>query len=348
MQHSKASVNLASNENPFGPSPKAVAAMREAAARAHLYPDNDATELRQKLAQHHAVAMEQVLVGAGSTDLIGLLARSLLRPGLNAVTSERSFIVYGMAVRDAGGDLIEAPVRHDGFDLSAIAGLINAQTRLVFLANPNNPTGTLFDRGATDDFLNNIASHVTVVLDEAYYDYAQYFATRRSVQYSHSLDYVREGRNVIMLRTFSKAHGLAGVRVGYALGDPCLLERCTKRRNTYSVSLPAQAAALAALEDQGHVRHAVEVNAVEAERLGDELLKLGYKIVPTWANFLYCDVGTDADRGARHLEGEGVLVRPLGPWGAPNAVRITIGTPEQNAELLAAIKKLNTAAAADS
>lgn len=334
-----AEINLASNENPIGPSPKAVAALQKVAAGCHLYPDNDATELRRKLAEHHSLSEEQVVIGAGLTDLISVLARTLLKPGLNAVTSERSFIVYGMAVRDAGARLIETKAREDGFDLEAIATVLDSQTRLIFLANPNNPTGTLFDATATSDFLCKVPDAITIVLDEAYYEYAEYFAAERGVNYSQSLDYVRQGRNVIVLRTFSKAHGLAGVRVGYALGRPDLLHNCALRRNLYSVSMPAQSAAIAALEDEAHIQRSVQSNAREAKWLVDELLQLGKNVIPTWANFVYCDIGSDADEVAHKLEQEGVVIRSLNRWGDPQAIRITIGTREQNQQFIAAFKK---------
>lgn len=334
-------INLASNENPLGPSPKAVAALQTTATRSHRYPDNNASELRRKLAEHHSVSEEHILIGAGLTDLIAILARAILKPGLKAITSERSFIVYGMAVRDAGGSLIETKVRDGGFDLDAIAAAVDSHTRLVFLANPNNPTGTLFDAAATLEFLSKVPEAVTVVLDEAYYEYARYFAAERGVNYSQSLDYIRQGRNVIVLRTFSKAHGLAGLRVGYALGRPELLNHCAQRRNTYSVSRPAQFAAMAALEDEVHIQGSVQSNAIEAGWLAEELSKLGNRVVPTWANFVYCNIDSDADELAHKLKQQGVAIRSLSCWGSPQAIRITIGTREQNEQFLAAFKAVS-------
>lgn len=334
-------INLASNENPLGPSPKAVAALQTTATRSHRYPDNNASELRRKLAEHHSVSEEQILIGAGLTDLIAIVARAILKPGIKAITSERSFIVYGMAVRDAGGSLIETKVRDDGFDLDAIAAAVDSQTRLIFLANPNNPTGTLFDAAATLEFLSKVPEAVTVVLDEAYYEYARYFAAERGVNYSQSLDYIRQGRNVIVLRTFSKAHGLAGLRVGYALGRPELLNHCAQRRNTYSVSRPAQFAAMAALEDEVHIQGSVQSNAIEAGWLAEELSKLGNRVVPTWANFVYCNIDSDADELAHKLKQQGVAIRSLSCWGSPQAIRITIGTREQNEQFLAAFKAVS-------
>ena len=176
-------IKLDSNENPFGPSPRAVEAMRLAQAGAHLYPDDDCSELRSRLAAHHSVPQEQVLVTAGSTALLGLLCQTLLAPGLNAVTSERSFIVYSMAVHAAGADLVEAPMRDDGYDLPSILNAINEHTRIVFLANPNNPTGSVLDADAVDQFLAEVPGHVVVVLDEAYYEFAVKFAAQRKIEY---------------------------------------------------------------------------------------------------------------------------------------------------------------------
>jgi len=333
-------IKMASNENPFGPSPKAVAAMQAALADCHFYPDNDAADLRQKLAELHQVSPEQVVPAAGSTALLGIAARVLLAPGLNAITSERSFIIYPIATQAAGGKLIRVAMRNDGFDLDAIAGAVDGNSRLIFLANPNNPTGTIVDATALNRFIDQLPDHVVVILDEAYYDFAQHFANVRRVEYSQGLDFVKQGRRLIVLRTFSKAHGLAGVRAGYGVGPVELMTYLARVRTTFSVSSPAQAAALGALDDEAHVRRALDNNARQAQRLNDELAELGVRVAPTWANFLYCELGEDAASVANRLQGEGVIVRPLGPWGAPTAIRVTIGTPEQNTVFLAAFKRV--------
>lgn len=338
-------IKMASNENPFGPSPKALEAMRRAAAEANLYPDNDTTELRSRLAAMNSLAPEQVLVTDGSTALIDLIARTLLAPTLNAVTSERSFIVYLIATRAAGGELIEVPMQGYGYDLDAIADAVNEDTRIVFLANPNNPTGTLFDAKATDRFLERIPPSVFVVLDEAYYDFASYFAKKRGVEYSHSLEYVREGRSVIVLRTFSKGHGLAGLRVGYGFGPPEILAYLERLKTAFSVSAVAEAAALAALEDAEHMRRTLENNERGAEFLLGKLRELGYEPVPTWSNFIYFDAGTDAGALAKRIQAEGVIVRSLAPWGIASGIRVTIGTPEQNERFVAALAKASERAA---
>jgi histidinol-phosphate aminotransferase len=332
-------IKLDSNENPFGPSPRAMEAMQAALESTNFYPDDDCVELRRKLANYHAVTPEQVLVTAGSTALISLLCQTLLAPGRNAVTSQRSFIVYSMAVHATGAELIQTPMRADGFDLAAILDAINEETRIVFLANPNNPTGTMVDAAAVDNFLAEVPGHVVVVLDEAYYEFASRLAARRKLEYSRSLHHVQQGASAIVLRTFSKAHGLAGLRVGYGLGPAELLAYCARMLDTFSVSSVAQAAAAAALDDVNHIERVVASNAEQAQILGIGLSELGYRVVPTFANFLYCDLGEEATPVTARLHELGVSVRPLAGWGAPNCIRVSIGTPEQNEFLLESMRR---------
>lgn len=334
-------IKMASNENPFGPSPRAIDALRAAAEQAHFYPDNDAVDLRLKLAERFEVKAEQVLVTAGSTELINDLARILLRPGLNAITSRLSFIIYPIATQASGGTLIQVPMRDNGFDLDAIAGAVDQNTRLIYLANPNNPTGTMFDAPAFDRFLERVPEHVIVALDEAYCDFATHFAAARGVPYSRALDYVRAGRqNLVVLRTFSKAHGLAGLRIGYGFGTAELMGYLGRVRTTFSVSSVAQAAAVAALGDEDHVRRALENNVSGAEFLTQAVSELGFRVTPTWANFIYVDLGEEAAPLAKRLQEQGIIVRPLAPWGAPNSMRVTIGTPEQNKSFVSALRKV--------
>jgi histidinol-phosphate aminotransferase len=335
-------IKLDSNENPFGPSAHALDAMRSALGQVSSYPDDDCSGLRLRLAAHHGVPAEQVLVAAGSTALLSLLCQTLLAPGLNAVTSERSFVVYSMAVRATGARLIEAPMRNDSFDLDAILAAIDSETRIIFLANPNNPTGTMLEAAVVERFLAQVPGHVVVVLDEAYYEFALHFAALRGASYSKSLDYLSQGASVVVLRTFSKAYGLAGLRVGYGLGAADLMGYCARMRNTFSVSSVAQAAALAALDDPIHIQRVVENNAIQSLDLTRALEALGYRVVPTSANFLFCDVGGDATAFAKRLHDEGVSVRPLEAWGAPNYIRVTIGTPAQNQAFLKAARQLGS------
>ncbi|HET9183113.1 MAG TPA: histidinol-phosphate transaminase [Candidatus Angelobacter sp.] len=334
-------IKLASNENPLGPSPRAVEAIRNAATEVNLYPDNDASELRAELAARHGIAPEQVFLADGSLGLLDILARTLLGPGLNCVTSERTFISYPIVTRVAGAELITTPMRQDKYDLNAIAAAINSNTRVVILANPNNPTGAMFDADATDAFLSRVPEHVLVVLDEAYSDFATYFAAARGITYSRSMDYVRAGRrNVLVLRTFSKAHGLAGIRLGYGCGDPELFQFFGRVRNSFSVSVIAQAAGLAAIRDEDHIRRTVENNAEGAAWLLPQFAELGLRAVPTTANFIYFEVDEDANSFARRMQSEGVIVRSLMPWGIPNGIRVTIGTPQQNQIFIRALNKI--------
>jgi len=338
-------IKMASNENPFGPSPNAVEAMRAALSESNFYPDNDVSELRQKLADHHGVTPDNIVPTAGSTALLGIIARTLLSPGLNAITSERSFIVYPIATQAAGGKLIQTPIKQNGYDLDAIAAAVDRDTRIIYLSNPNNPTGTALSAPDIDRLLQKLPDHVVTILDEAYYDFAQYFADLRRFDYSHAIDYVKQDRKVVVLRTFSKAHGLAGVRVGYGIGPTEFMTYLARMRTTFSVSSVAQAAALAALDDKTHTEKTLRNNADESQRLIDGIAELGYSVPETWANFLYCDLREDAVAFARAMQTEGVIIRPLAAWGAPTAIRISIGTPEQNQIFLQAFKRLTARAA---
>src|SRR5216684_2967025 len=237
---------LSLNENPFGPSPLALKAIEVALTEIHRYPEIQATDLHEEIADFHGVRPDQILVTAGATELLCMIARTLLAPGLNAITSARSFI---------------------GYNLDAIADAINANTRIVFIANPNNPTGTLVTADEVDRFLTKVPEHVLIVLDEAYGDFAEQFAQKRRMTFSRSLDYVRQERNVIVLKTFSKAHGLAGLRVGYGIGPARLISLFAPLRTIFSISSLAQTAALAALRDSEHIRKAVENNFEQAEVL---------------------------------------------------------------------------------
>ncbi|HYY68331.1 MAG TPA: histidinol-phosphate transaminase, partial [Terriglobales bacterium] len=285
------------------------------------------------------VRPEQTVVTNGSTALLGVIARTLLRPGLNAVTSERSFIIYPIATKAAGGRLITVPMNNDHYDLDSIAAAIDSDTRIIFIANPNNPTGTMIDAPGMDAFLRKVPEHVLVLLDEAYCDFATAFAAVRGIEYSHSIEHVREERNLVVLRTFSKAHGLAGVRVGYGLGPGALMQYFHRMRTTFSVTALAEAAALAALNDQEHSSKTIENNRRGAEFLMGKLSEMGYRPIPTFANFIFFDTGEDAAALSKHIQNEGIIVRPLGPWGIPTAIRVTVGTPEQNELFIAALAR---------
>ncbi|MDR3762753.1 MAG: histidinol-phosphate transaminase [Acidobacteriota bacterium] len=337
---------LGSNENPFGPSPLAVKAVEAAARGVNFYPDTEMTALRERLALHHKVAANQIIVTAGSTTLLDLLARTLLGPGLNAVSSERSFIIYPLVTRAAGAEYRQVPMRNDGFDLDAISDAIDGDTRLVYIANPNNPTGTMIPAAEMDRFLNRLPENVVVALDEAYYDYAQWMARERGVDYSHAEQYVREERSVVVLRTFSKAHGLAALRVGYGMGPAELIGYLARIKPAFLVSGPAEAGALAAMDDHTHYEKSMRNNTQQLEWMKRELIEMGYTPVESWANFLYIETGEDSSTLSRRLEMNGMIVRPLsGSWGARTAIRVTIGAPAENRKFIDALKNATKGAA---
>jgi histidinol-phosphate aminotransferase len=338
------SIKLASNENPFGPSPLAIEAIQRAASEANWYPDADSAELRQALADRHAVDAESVLVAAGSSSLLYVIGRTMLAPGLNAITSECSFISYPLVTQAAGAILRKVPMRNYGYDLEGILDAIDANTRVVFIANPNNPTGTFLPVRDIEHFLARVPQHVMVVLDEAYADFAEVFAAERGVEYSRGIEYVREGRNVIVLRTFSKAQGLAGIRLGYGVAHPELIQYLARVKVVFSVSSIAEAAGLAAMKDAEHIQKTLHNNLEGAKYLSEKLTDMGLTVVPTWANFVYVDVGEDCVAVAKRLQGEGVIVRPLAGWGAKSAIRVTIGKPKENEQFIAAMKKVVAAA----
>jgi len=334
-------IKMASNENPFGPSPLAVAAIQRAATGTNFYPDNESNDLRFALADHHEIPPEKILVTDGSTALIDIIARAMLGPGLNAVTSERSFVIYSHVTRASQGRLIEVPMRNDIFDLDAIAAAITSETRIAYIANPNNPTGTMFYADELDHFISRVPDHVMVLLDEAYCDYAEFYARKCGQTYSRSIEHVRAGRqNVVVLRTFSKAHGLAGLRVGYGIGDPQMLRYFAQLRTAFSVSVVGEAGAAAGLKDEAHVRLSVERNAEGVEYLMPRFQEMGFRVVPTSANFIYLETIDDPNQLARRVQNEGCNISSLVPWGIRNALRISVGTPEQNRILVNALSKV--------
>jgi histidinol-phosphate aminotransferase len=338
-------IKLGSNENPLGPSPFALKAMDAAARGVNLYPDTDMTALRERLAKQHRVSVNQLIVTAGSTNLLDILARTLLTPGLNAVTSERSFIVYPIVTRSAGAELRQVPTRGDGYDLDAICDAIDSETRLIYLANPNNPTGTMIPAAEMDRFMDRLPDHVVVALDEAYYDYAEWLARERGVEYSHAEQYVREERNVVVLRTFSKAYGLAAMRVGYGMGPAELMGYIARLKTAFIVNGLGEAAALAALDDRDHYEKSMRNNSAQLAILSKHLRDMGYQPVESWANFIYIETGEDASTLARRLQMNGIIVRPLnGSWGARTAIRVSVGTADENRKFLEALKNATTGA----
>jgi histidinol-phosphate aminotransferase len=325
-------VKLASNENPLGPSPKAMEAARHALGEANWYPDGGSKHLREVLARRNNVRAEEVFVGLGSSEIIDLASRVLLRPGLDGITSEGSFTLFAIAIRASGAKLIQTPLRNFTFDLDAIAAAVTPQTRVIYIANPNNPTGTAFGAAEFAAFMKKVPGDVLVVMDEAYREYAE----RRDLPDSLTL-YRTEYNNILTLRTFSKVYGLAGLRIGYSIGHPTLVAEMNKLRTPFNVTSVGQAAALAALDDTEHVHRSVDANRAERRRLIFELTKLGLSPVPSETNFLFIAIGPQAKSLCDQLLQDGVIVRPLGWMGLPEAIRISVGNPAENTKLLSAL-----------
>jgi histidinol-phosphate aminotransferase len=326
-------IKLASNENPLGPSPMAVAAMRAALGELNRYPDGSSWTLTHKLAARHQVSADRVFPSSGSVEVINLLAFLFLRPGLNAVFSQYGFAIYPLAAAAAGGESKIVPMKPGyEFDLDGIAAAIDANTRLVFLDNPNNPTGSIFRRAEWEKFLARAPDHVVIVADEAYFEFV------RDRDYPDSLQYHDDQRMIVTLRTFSKIYGLAGVRIGYAIARPDLIQLLHKVRQPFNVTAPAQAGAIAALDDDDHVRRTLAANAAGIDYLEREFRRLGIGFVPTHGNFILAEVGDGRGIFDRLLR-MGVIVRPAGGYGLPRHLRISVGTEEENRKLVAALER---------
>lgn len=325
-------IKLASNENPLGPSPLAMEAAQRALAESNRYPDGGSYYLREALAARLNVPRKKIIIGSGSTDVIHLAASALLAPGDSAVTSEGSFPLYYVAIQKMGAKLVTVPLKNYGFDLDGIARAIEKDTKIIYVANPNNPTGSVFDAGAFAAFLKQVPEETLVVLDEAYHEYVE------MKNYSRSLDLVRCDKNVLVLRTFSKVYGLAGLRVGYGIGPAKLIEAMDKIRLPFPASGVAQAAALAALDDEEHVRRSLETNREGLKQLENGLREMAVKFAPSVTNFVLVEVGGDADALAEELLRAGVIVRPMAWMGFPHAIRVTVGTREENDKFLSALQ----------
>jgi histidinol-phosphate aminotransferase len=329
-------VKLASNENPLGPSPKAMEAARAVLGDSNRYPDGGTHLLRETLAERRGVTPEEIFIGLGSSEIIDLASRVLLRAGLQGLTSEGSYAPFSVAIRASGAELVLVPQRQFAFDLRTMAKAITSKTAVIYLANPNNPTGTAFDAKEFEEFLSSVPDGVLVVLDEAYIHYAV------SVDLRHSEAAYHKRKNLLILRTFSKVYGLAGLRIGYAIGRPELVSAMNKLKTPFNTSGVAQAAALAALDDKEHVKRCIETNAIERKRLSEGLAKLGLRPVPSETNFVFIPVGQEAKEISDELLHMGVIVRPLGWMGFPEAIRISVGTAEENDKCLLAMAQILT------
>lgn len=329
-------VKLASNENPLGMPESARRAMEAAVAELGRYPDSNAFELKAALAAHYDVPPEWITLGNGSNDILELAAHALVEKDQAIVYSQYSFAVYALATQGLGARAIVVPARAYGHDLDAMAAAITPDTRLVFIANPNNPTGTFIDGPGIEAFLQKVPASVAVVLDEAYTEYLP--AEKRY----DAIAWVRRFPNLIVSRTFSKVYGLAGLRIGFAVSQPELTDLLNRLRQPFNVNSLAQAAAIAALRDTEFLRKSAELNAQGYARLSAAFDKLGLEYVPSYGNFVLVRVGNDDEAGARvnlALLKQGVIVRPVGNYGLPQWLRVTVGLPEENEVFIAALEK---------
>ena len=324
-------IKLASNENPLGPSPRALQAMRAALENAHLYPDGSGFYLRRAIAAKLGVAPESVILGNGSNEVIEFLGHAFLNSGDDVITCQYAFIVYKLVATAFGVRTIETPSPDYQQNLGATLDAITSKTRLIFIPNPNNPTGTLISQPAIDTFMSQVPGNIIVVFDEAYFEFLD--------DPPDTLRFIRDGRNVVVLRTFSKIHGLAGLRIGYAIAPSELTEVLHKTRQPFNVNSVAQAGAIAALDDDAHLRETKRVIDEGRAYLQEQLGKMQIPFVPSAANFLMVNVG-DGCAVFQKLLQQKIIVRPLKGYGLPEWVRISVGTMEQNRQLIAALGEL--------
>ena len=324
-------IKLASNENPLGPSPKALAAMQSALASANLYPDGGGFYLREALAAKLGVNRDQLILGAGSNEIIEFLGHAFLDRGDDVVTSEHAFVVYKLVAAVFGARTIEVPSPDFRHDLDGMVAAITPKTRLIFIANPNNPTGTLAGQDDLDRFMERVPPNIVVVFDEAYYEYLD--------DPPDTLRFIHAGRNVVSLRTFSKIQGLAKLRVGYGIARPELTQVLHKTRQPFNVSGVAQTGALASLEDDAHRRETKRITDEGRDYLQKEFGEMGLRFVPSVANFVLVNVG-DGAKIFRELLQRRIIVRALKGYNLAEWVRISVGTMEQNRRCIAALKEV--------
>ncbi len=326
-------IKVASNENPLGPSPKALAAMERVLKNLHLYPDGNAFYLKQKLADKLGVEPANLILGNGSNEIIEFVGHALMAPGVEVVVSEYCFVVYLIVAKLFGATVITVPAKNYGHDLPAMVKAITPKTKVIFVANPNNPTGTLAPREEVVQLVNHVPKNVLLVMDEAYVDFLD--------DAVDLLPLIRHGQNpnLLLLRTFSKIFGLAGLRVGYGIAAPELVAALEKIRQPFNLNSIAQAAALAALDDTEHLQKTRENNFNGAHFLETEFRKMKLKFVPTSANFILVRVG-DGQKVFDEMQKLGVIVRPMGVYQLPEWIRISIGTPEENERGVDALKKI--------
>lgn len=322
-------IKLASNENPLGPSPKAVEAMKQAVQEVHIYPDGASWRLRNALAEKFNLEMGNFIMGCGSNEVIEFIGHAFLQAGDNIITAEHAFLVYKLMAKVFGAETIEVPDPGYVHDLDAMAAAITPRTKKIFIANPNNPTGTLVSQEQIDRFMDKVPEHVVVVFDEAYYEFLD--------NPPDTLKYVRQGRNVVVLRTFSKIQGLAGTRVGYGIGNKELIDVLQRTRQPFNINSIAQAGALAGLLDEEHQARTKQITDEGRAYLQSQFSALGLKFIPSYANFVLVHVG-DGNAVFQGMLAKGVIVRAMAAYKLPEWVRISIGTMPQNERCIEVLK----------
>lgn len=327
------SVKLASNENPLGPSPRAVKALQERLHQLHLYPDGDCFYLKQGLAAKLGISPERLIFGNGSNEIIELAVRTFMRPGDEAVIANQAFVIYRLVVQAAGGSCKIVPLRDFTHDLEAMARAITSRTRVLFLANPNNPTGTIYRKREWEKFLERLSPEILLIVDEAYSEYVM------DPDYPNSLLYQGGDRALLALRTFSKLYGLAGLRIGYGIGAKKVIDLIQRVRQPFNVNAAAQWAALAALGDHEHVWRSLEANREGMGYLTKEIAELGLEQIPSQANFILIQVG-DGEGVFNRLLRRGVIVRPMGGYDFPDHIRVTVGTMKENSRFISELRNI--------
>jgi histidinol-phosphate aminotransferase len=327
-------INLASNENPLGPPDSALKAIQEAFPEISRYPESGGLKLRSALAERYRVKVDNVAIGSGSESIMANIIRAFLHGDDEVITSEGTFIGFYVLIRAQGVKLNMVPLKDYRFDLAAIADAINERTKIIYLCNPNNPTGTIFSRAEFDAFVKRVPEHVLIILDEAYYEF-----TMGAPEFPDSMTYRYD--NVLTLRTFSKAYGMAGLRLGYGLGHDYLISFVNRIKLPFEPNVLAQAAGLAALGDQGFIARSLDNNRRGMSYLSEEFKRLGLKQVPSYANFIMVDFGSEPAVTRLHqaLLRQGIAIRPLTAFGLPHCFRVTIGTPDENEALVTALRK---------
>ena len=328
----KSVIKLASNENPYGPSPRALSAIQRAARDIHRYPDGDCFYLRRALAERLKVSPRQLIFGNGSDEIIVLAVRVFVNPGDEVIIADPSFLIYGIAAKIAGAKVRAIPLKDFYYDLEGMKKAVNARTRIIFLGNPDNPSGKYLTQRQLEGFLNGLREDVIVFVDEAYYEYV------RAEDYADSLGLLNKRRNLIVTRTFSKMYGLAGLRVGYGIAGEEIVDCLNRIREPFNVNSLAQAAALACLRDEPYYRSLARKIERQREILYRGIRKLGLKCVESYTNFVLIDMRRDASRAAKMLLARGVIVRDMSFWGLNHFIRVTIGTEEENKRFLSALK----------